>query len=77
MTRTEWLAALQGQDRVTLQDVVVTVQAYMPAPDEIAAYHAFLETLANELRAIVYPEPEPAEPALVPETAPAEEVIHA
>lgn len=57
-TRTEWLEQLRGADRVTLQDVVVTVQAFVPTPDEIAPYHAFLETLANELRAIVYPEPD-------------------
>lgn len=81
-TRTEWLASLQRADRVTLQDVVLTAQAYLPTPDEIAAYLAFLETLAAGLRPIVYPEGEsepelasvPDGPAPVPESAAPESI---
>lgn len=55
-TRTEWLVSLQSADRVTLQDVMTTVKAYLPTPDEIAAFLVYLETLAAGLRLIVYPE---------------------
>lgn len=80
MTRTEWLEKLRGADRVTLQDVLVTLSgAYVPTPDEIAPYVAFLEELASSLREIVpdLEPPTPKEAATAPETAPAEEVIHA
>ena len=79
MTRTEWLEHLRGADRVTLQDVVLTAQAYVPTPDELAPYVAFLEELSLHLRELVpdleFPMPKATAP--VPETAPAEEVIHA
>lgn len=80
MTRTEWLEKLRGADRVTLQDVLVTLSgAYVPTPDELAPYLAFLEELSSQLREIVpdLEPPTPKEAAPVPATAPLEEVIHA
>lgn len=78
-TRTEWLEQLRGADRVTLQDVIVTIGAYAPTQDELAPFLAYLESLALRIREVI-PDlefPTPTEAATAPETAPSEEVTHA